>query len=490
MRPRSALLALAAGLLFFMLATANSGGYRFGVSDQAFYIPAVEHLQQPDLFPRDGALLDAQSSLMATDEMMAAAVSWSGATLPHVALGLYVLTLVGMLAAATALGRGLGLSWWAVSVLGVLLTFRHRIAKTGANSLEGYMHPRQLAFAVGLGALAATVRGRPILALVLVGASGLLHPTTALWFAIVVIIATWVNRPSWRPTLAGLGLVASVAGVWAVWLGPLAGHLTVMDADWLSVFASKDYLFPADWPLDAWLLNLAYPVVIVAIWRTRTQSGVAPASERGLIVGLLALVAVFLLSVPFTMADVALAVQLQVTRVFWVLDAVAMVSLAWWMTRSRRLAIVALSVLTAASVARGYYLLEVAAPDRTLVRVDLAETPWVDAMTWLSRQPTDWNVLADPDHAWKYGYSLRVAALRDTVLETVKDSAIAIYNRDVARRVAERTKDTADYGEMTTERARVLDEKYALDVIVVEVARPLALPLLYRNAQFAIYDVR
>ena len=35
-------LALAAGtLLFAVLATANSGGYRYGISDQAFYVPAV-----------------------------------------------------------------------------------------------------------------------------------------------------------------------------------------------------------------------------------------------------------------------------------------------------------------------------------------------------------------------------------------------------------------------------------------------------------------
>jgi hypothetical protein len=33
------------------------------------------------------------------------------------------------------------------------LTLRHAIAETGTNTLEGYLHPRQLAFAFG-------VRGR------------------------------------------------------------------------------------------------------------------------------------------------------------------------------------------------------------------------------------------------------------------------------------------------------------------------------------------
>lgn len=41
-----------------------------------------------------------------------------------------------------------------------LLTLRHRIAKTGANTLEGYMHPRQLAFGVGVLALTVSLKNR------------------------------------------------------------------------------------------------------------------------------------------------------------------------------------------------------------------------------------------------------------------------------------------------------------------------------------------
>ena len=44
-------------LVFALLATANSGGYRYGVGDQAFYIPATELRLTPDAFPRDRALI-------------------------------------------------------------------------------------------------------------------------------------------------------------------------------------------------------------------------------------------------------------------------------------------------------------------------------------------------------------------------------------------------------------------------------------------------
>lgn len=489
-RARVAVAALAGVLAFLLLATANSGGYRYGISDQAFYMPAVEQRLTPGLFPRDAALLDAQSRLMASDEFMATVAARTGASLPSVALTIYVVTLLVLVGAAAAFGRGLGYSWWAVALFGVLLTFRHRIAKTGANSLEGYMHPRQLAFGVGVAALACVVRGRHGLALALVVLSGVIHPTTALWFGIVVGVAAFVSQPRWRPALGTLVLLDAAGAVWAVTAGPLAGRLITMDAMWLRVLESKDYLFPAQWPLDAWLLNLAYPVVIVVVWRLRAARGLAGPHERGMVMGLLALVVLFLISVPLTMQHLALAVQLQITRVFWVLDFVALAGVAWWITQSRRAAIAVLAILGAASAARGYYLLEVDQPERALVRVSLPETPWVDAMQWLRSQPTDWHVLADPGHAWKYGSSVRVAAGRDTLLESVKDSAVALYNRDVAIRVDDRTRSTADYDQLTTARVRALGATYDLDVVVVEASHLLDLPLLYRNAGFAIYDVR
>ena len=54
-------------------------------------------------------------------------------------------------------------------------------------------------------------------------------------------------------------------------------------------------------------------------------------------------------------------------------------------------------------------------------------------MNWLRAQPVNWHVLADPGHAWKYGSSVRVAARRDTLLESGKDSSMAMYDRDLAR---------------------------------------------------------
>jgi hypothetical protein len=215
--------------------------------------------------------------------------------------------------------------------------------------------------------------------------------------------------------------------------------------------------------------------------------------------GLGALVAVFLVSVPFTAAHVALAVRLQVTRVFWVLDFVATVYGAWWLTSSpwlirivggSRLRVAAVAVLAAVSISRGYYLLDDQAAGRQLVRVNLRATPWTDALAWLRTQPKTWQVLADPGHAWKYGISVRVGAERDTVLESVKDSALAMYDRDVAMRVADRSAALMYFQSMTARDLRGLGAAYDINAVIVEQTRAVDLPVLYRNSGFVIYALR
>jgi hypothetical protein len=108
-------------------------------------------------------------------------------------------------------------------------------------------------------------------------------------------------------------------------------------------------------------------------------------------------------------------------------------------------------------------------------------------MAWLRRQPADTHVLADPGHGWKYATSVRVSAERDVLLEDVKDSALAIYSRDVAARFVDRVQAVGDFASMTPERAQELARRYDLDFLVTEA--DLALPLAYRNSQFRIYSL-
>jgi hypothetical protein len=474
-----------------LLATMNAAGYRYAASDQAFYIPAIVRQLDPALFPGSAALIDSQAKLTVIDEIVAGIVRISGITLQQLFLMLYVGTIVLMAAAAIRIGSRVYRSGWAVAALGASLTLRHAIAKTGANTLEGYFHPRQLAFALGLWAAAMLLERRDRFALLFLAGAAAIHPTTALWFIVWLTAAVYIDRPEWRRAIAVLAGACVIGAVVMLARGPLAArHLTVMDATWLGAIGEKD-LYPLEWPLDAWITNLITVPIVLWCWSARRRAGLTVAGETPLALGAMALPLLFVCWLPFNAAHVALAVQLQTSRVFWLLDVLATIYLVWWLTEGtglpRRAAWVAM-VLFAASLARGTYTMFVQFPDRHLFAVDIQHDDWRDAMAFARTTAPGSTWLADPIHAAKYGSSLRAAGYRDVFLEALKDRAIAMYDRGVALQVAERLAAMRDIPWDTPAGARELARRYALDYLVID--RALDLPLAHRSGSLFIYKLR
>lgn len=485
---------------FLLLATLNSAGYRYGASDQAFYIPAALLRLDPSLYPRDREVLAAQAPLTGADEVVAAIVRMSGLGVPAACALLYVVSLTLMALAAWLIGRALYRASWTAVALLAALTLRHAVPDSGTNTLEGYFHPRQLAFAFGALAMAAVLRGRPALAALMLLPAAALHPTTTMWFAICLVVAVFVAERRLRPVVIALGVVAAAVAVWAL-ASPLATRLVVMDEAWLATLAEKDYLFPSRWSWDAWLVNLGYIPVILLIHRSRVRAGAAATQERGLVAGCLALVAVFAVAVPLNVAGVALAVQLQPGRVFWLLDFVAVVYLVWWLAEwdghlYRRLApskqvnvpMWLGAALLVASAIRGSYVNFVMFPDRPLAEIDVRDDDWGRTMAWAQGTDVASAWLADPVHAATYGTSVRLAGRRDVLVEALKDGALGMYDRSVAMRTMERLEAIGNFGEMTASRARSLAAEYGLDYLVTE--QPLDLPVAFSSGAITVYRIR
>ena len=354
---------------------------------------------------------------------------------------------------------------WAVAALAAAFTLRHRIPRTSANSLEPYFHPRMLAFGIGMLAVAAVLRRRSWAAVALVAAAAAIHVTTALWFAVLMGMALAVlDARLRRVVIAGAAAAAGVL-IAAVAAGPLRGTMTTMDATWLQAVASKDSLFATQWPVWAWAANLALlrPALAGRI-AARTRRGDATAEDRALVWGAGALVALFLVTLPLVAAGMSLAVQFQISRVFWLVEFLALVyviaaicdsqtvhaptasMVGGWLADSRsRLAAACTSCSSSGPSVRC---------SRCTCRSHRGRTRWRGC----AASRADTHVLADPGHGWKYGTSVRVSAERDVLLEEVKDSALAIYSRDVAARVVERTQAIGDFASLTADRARELGQ--------------------------------
>lgn len=487
----------AAGLVFVLLATVNSAGYRYGVSDQAFHVPAIVRALDPAAFPRDAALLDSQARFMLFDDVVALAVRATGLSLEAVFFTGYLVTAGLLWAGILLIGRQLLQSPLATLLLGAAVTLRHRIPRTSANSIEPYFYPRTLAFALGVLAISALLRRRRGPALLLVAASALVHVTTGAWFAVLIGVACvcLTGRVRRFQVAAAAVACAAIVAAWLTASGRLQALIIPIDATWLDVIGTKDSLFPTDWPLWAWLANLGLPVALLLIDHWRGRLGTRRVEDRALVTGAMALAALFLVTLPMVAARWALPTQLQISRVFWLIDFVAlMYGIALLADLSRRpharVSLRAAAVVIAAlSIGRGAFVMLSEYSERRVFQLTLPASDWTAAMGWLARQPVDTHVLAHPGHALLYGSSVRVAAHRDVVLEDSKDTAVALYSRELALRIGERRRSLADFEQLSSTRALAVSLQYQVDYLVTAGA-PLSFPLVYSNRTFRIYDMR
>jgi hypothetical protein len=497
MRRWSPLVLVAACAFFLVAAILGAGGYRYGASDQAFYVPALLHHLDAGLFPRDWALLGPQDHLNVFTAAAAALVRWTGFTIPTLFLVLHLAGLAVLFLGVYGVGSRLYRSSWTMVALAAALTLRHAVAAGAVNTLEGYMHPRMLAFAVGTLALAACLGRHPLRALVALSLALAVHPTTGIWFAVWVGVALAVADPRFKLPVLAASVLAAAFSTWAIVAGPLAGRLAPMDDAWLSLLASKKYLFPGSWSIGSWVPAMLTPVVAAGLYALRAARGLVGRVERGVAAGAAVLFAIFLASLPFTAARLALAVQLQVPRVLWMVDLLAVVYLVWFLSegapwarlRPERAARAAAIVFLAASLGRGVYVTFVEHADRGAVSVGLPANDWTDTMRWVeAHTPKDAWVLAPPGHAWKYGTSVRIAAQRDVFLEEAKDPAMGLYSRAAAMTVLQRIEEAGGFDDLSADSARSLAAATGPDILVSE--RRLALPLLHEAGRFAVYRLK
>ena len=230
-------------------------------------------------------------------------------------------------------------------------------------------------------------------------------------------------------------------------------------------------------------------------WYRRLAVGVS-ARETGLVAGCGVLLLIFLVSVPLSAAGVALVVQLQVARIFWMLDFFFTVYFVWLLierpvrgrsaSASVRVRYAGLALFVVGAIVRGGYVMGIEFPDRALFEPRFVSGDWQEVMEWSARTPAGTNLLLHPGHAGRYGSSARAAAQRDVYLED-KDGALAIYSRSIAQRVSDRRRDLGDFGELNAPRARALARQYDLQYLITIL--DIDLPVAHCSGPFTVYDL-
>ena len=477
-------------LPFVVLAVLNSGGYRYGASDQAFYLPVIFAKLDPGLYVRDAAVIAAQARLTIYDELMAAIVRATGISVPVLFAVLHVLSLVLVATGVWLVAKRIYRTEWACVALLAAMTLRHAIARSGTNTLEGYFHPRQLAFGIGIVALALFLRKRDAAAAATIAGAAILHPTAAVWFAIWLAASIAIANPVMRRWMLIAAVPVGILAVWTLLAGPLAGRLRPMDDEWRRMLSTKEYLFILDWPAHAWILNLGYFGLIGWLYVRRQRSGLVGDRERALVLGSSALAAAFVVFLVLQAMQIVLSFQLQPARLFLMFDFLATIYAVWALAEGNRpftgRGQLAALLIVAFSVARAVYVsVQI---ERPVIQATIPDNDWGRAMAWARDTDRGSGWLADPMHAILYGTSVRVAAHRDVFVEGVKDTALGIYDRAVAERTDRRLRELHDFSVLSTDKARRLGAEYGLDYLVTE--NPVDLPLAFESGAIRIYRLR
>jgi len=249
-------------------------GYHPGAEDDGVYLTAVKACLNPALYPRDSSFFRLQLQATQFDAWMADFVGWTGIPLAWSELLWQAISLFVILLACASIARQLfsdkRAHWGAVAMVSAMFTLP--VAGTALTVADQYLHPRNLATALILIAVATILAGRRWLAVPLLLLAFLVHPIMAAFgisFCSILSIASlggvheWVESRRLRRTEASAAAAAA----------PLGWIFSPPTASWRRALNSKKYFHLYRWTWYEWLGAIAPIFLFWLLWRFAEKRG-------------------------------------------------------------------------------------------------------------------------------------------------------------------------------------------------------------------------
>jgi hypothetical protein len=260
--------------LFFTLLGFAVMGYHPGAEDDGVYLAAVKADLNPALFPHDADFFRVQLQATLFDRWMAGFVRSTGMPVAWAELLWHVLSLFFILWACIRIARALfpepTAQWTAVALVAAMFTLP--VAGTALTLVDQYLHPRALATALILIAVAQILAGRRWVAMPLLLVAFLLHPIMAAFgasFCFLLTVTTAEPRHRWFALMSrGMrrGMRRAEVPVSAATV-PLAWVFESPNPAWRHALDAKDYLHLSRWAWYEWLGALAPIFLFWLLWR-------------------------------------------------------------------------------------------------------------------------------------------------------------------------------------------------------------------------------
>lgn len=237
-------------------------GYHPGAEDDGVYLSAIKKDLNPALYPHDSDFFMLQLQATGFDNLIAGSVRLTHLPIGVVLLGWqFVSTFLLLWGCWRISCRCFGeatAQWAAVATVAVLLTLP--VAGAALYLTDQYLHPRALATAIVLAAVAAVLDHKRILAAVLLAAAFLVHPLMAAFGISYCVLLAWNQPPVSTMPMAFLML-------------PLGWIFEPTSPAWQQAAHTRDYYYLSRWEWYEWLGILAPLFLLWWFRRIATAKG-------------------------------------------------------------------------------------------------------------------------------------------------------------------------------------------------------------------------
>jgi len=251
-------------------------GYHPGLEDDGLYLTAVKSKLNPALYPHDAPFFRIQMQATLFDTGMGWFVRSTGIPVEWAELLWQLASIATILVCCFVIARRLfqeeRAQWAGVATVAAMLTLP--VAGTALNIADQHLHPRNVATALILLAVARILAGKRWQAAALLVPAFLLHPLMAamgisfcffLTMAMLDPVHPWVD--SWSGGRAG-GVRSSLPGV-----APLGWVFSAPNPIWRRVLDDRPYLLLFRWQWYEWLGALAPLFLFWLLWRVARKRG-------------------------------------------------------------------------------------------------------------------------------------------------------------------------------------------------------------------------
>jgi hypothetical protein len=475
-------------ILFLTLLGFAVMGYHPGAEDDCVYLTAVKADLHPGLFSHDADFFRIQLQATQFDSWMAHFISITRIPVAWAELLWQFAALFLMLWACRSIAARLfpekHAQWAGVAMVSAMFTLP--VAGTALYLADQHLHPRNLATALILLAIARILAGKKWQALPIVLLAIVLHPIMGvLGFS----FCFFLSLTQLEPQPASLRVARQTVTA----LMPLGWVFDPPSPAWRQALDTRTYFFLSRWTWYEWLGAIAPLVLFWLLWRFSVKRGATPLARFALAVFCYG---VFQQTVAFIVLGPSAFVRLlpfqpmrflQLIYVFLCLVGGALLGKYLLQRRVWRWAV----FLAVANFGMFYAQRQVFAGTTHL---ELPFTPpsnaWLEAFDWIRKNtPEDAYFAIDPYYMAAPGedyHSFRALAERSMLPDSLKDTAVATQVPSLAPQWKKEQEALAGWPHFQLADFERLKAQFGVNWVIVSYPAPQPMPCRWHNGSLSV----